>query len=73
MSIYKINTLTLSFPNGATVQQCEKIASHAQKIVLAGISEGGMATTNKYGLNVDNVTFADDHMHYVYGYNRDKT
>ena len=69
----KITTLTLSFPHGANISECDAIAQFAQDQVMAGVSEGGMATTNKYGMYVDNMTFSEDHMHYVYGHNRNQS
>lgn len=68
----KITQLTLSFPHGASVSECDNIAQRVQKIVGAGVSEGGMATTNKYGMYVDEVTFSEDSMHYVFGHARDE-
>lgn len=66
----KIVQLILSFPHGASVKDCESIVMFAQTKVSAGVSEGGMQTTNKYGLNVDDVTFSEDCMHYVFGHAR---
>lgn len=68
----KIKQLTLTFPHGANIKDCEQIVMNAEKIINAGISEGGMSTTNKYGLNVDDVTFSEDCMHYVFGHDRSK-
>lgn len=66
----QIKTLQLSFPHGASIKECDEIAQRVQKIVCAGVSEGGFATTNKYGIYVDNMTFSEDTMHYVYGHDR---
>lgn len=66
----KIKQLTLSFPHGVSVKDCEYIAQKVESIVKAGVSEGGFATTNHYGINVEDVTFSDDCMHYVYGHKR---
>lgn len=66
----KIVQLTLSFPHGTSVKDCEAIVMFAETKVKAGVSEGGMQTTNKYGLNVDDVTFSEDCMHYVFGHAR---
>lgn len=68
-----IKQLTLSFPHGASVKECDLIARKVQDIVHAGVSEGGFATTNHYGLNVDDVKFSDDSMHYVYGHSRNES
>jgi len=69
----KIHTLTLSFPHGASISECDAIAQFAQGQVMAGVSEGGMATTNKYGMYVDDMKFSENEMHYVYGYNRNQS
>ena len=66
----QIKQLTLSFPHGASVKDCEAIVQAAQKITTTGVSEGGFATTNHYGMNVDDVTFSEDCMHYVFGHKR---
>ncbi len=66
----KIIQLSLSFPHGASIKECESIVRFAENEIMAGVSEGGMQTTNKYGLNVDDVTFSEDMMHYVFGHNR---
>lgn len=67
-----ITRLILDFPHEATVRSCDKIAQLAQKIVESGVSEGGFAITNKYGIYVDDVTFSEDTMRYCYGHNRKK-
>lgn len=65
-----VRFLNLYFPHGATVRQCGHIAQNAQRIVKAGVSEGGFIPTNKYGLNVDDVTFSEDSMSYTFGHDR---
>jgi len=66
----KIKQLTLSFPHGASIRECQSIVVYAENEIMAGVSEGGMQITNKYGLNVDNVTFSEDMMHFIFGHNR---
>ena len=66
----EIKQLNLCFPHGTTIYKCEEIVRLAEKIVSAGVSEGGFATTNHYGINVEDVTFSDDCMHYVFGHDR---
>ena len=66
----EIQRLILDFPHGASLKECSEIVQKAQDILMAGVSEGGFMPTNKYGLNVDNVTFSDDTLIYVYGHNR---
>lgn len=72
MSERKIQFLSLYFPHGASVDECQDIAKKVQDIVMAGVSEGGMTPTNKYGMNVDDVTFSEDSMSYVFGHNRNQ-
>ena len=67
-----MTSLTLSFPHGASVKNCEDIVRFAENIVSAGVSEGGMQVTSKYGLNTDDVTFSENSMHYVFGHARKK-
>lgn len=66
----KIKQLILYFPHGASVRECDEIAGKAQDEICAGISSGGFLPTNKYGTNVENVTFSEDTMMYEYGHNR---
>ena len=66
----KIKQLTLLFPHGATIKQCEEISRRSQGVVMAVISEGGFSVTSHYGLNAENITFADDSMSYIYGYDK---
>lgn len=40
-----ITCLELHFPHGATQGQCDEIARRAQKLVGAGVSEGGFKMT----------------------------
>ncbi len=72
MSDKPITRLILDFPHGASVKDCDFIAQKAQSVVMAGVSEGGFATTNKYGMYVDDMKFSEDTMHYTYGHSRDK-
>lgn len=64
----EIEYLNLHFPHKITIDQAQKIAWLAEKYCDARVSEGGFMPTNKYGLNVDNVTFSEDTMLWVYGY-----
>lgn len=66
----KITSLTLYFPHGTSVFECQRIAQYAEKIVQAGVSEGGMTPTSKYGMYVDNIIFSEDSMSYIYGHDR---
>jgi len=68
----KITRLILDFPHGASAKECSDISYMAQSIVMASVSEGGFMPTNKYGLNVDDVTWSEDTMNYVFGYNRNQ-
>ena len=68
--VRKIQFLNLYFPHGASVSECDEIARKAEDIVMAGVSEGGMTPTNKYGINVDDVTFSEESMSYTFGHNR---
>lgn len=70
MSERRITTLTLSFPWGATVKECDTIAQKVQDVVMAGVSEGGFTPTTKYGINVEGCEFSEDSMLYIYGHNR---
>lgn len=72
MSERKIFQLVLDFPHGASVNDCDEIARKAQDVVMAGVSEGGFMPTNKYGLNVDDVTFSESTMNYIFGHNRNQ-
>lgn len=65
-----IKTLTLYFPHGASIKECESIVQYAENEIMAGVSEGGMATINKYGIYVEDVKFSEDSMMYVFGHNR---
>lgn len=38
----KIKALILTFPHGTSVYEAQKIAQLAEKIIGAGVSEGGM-------------------------------
>lgn len=69
----RIQFLNLYFPWCATVDECQEIAKKVEDIIMAGVSEGGMTPTNKYGLNVDDVTFSEESMSYTFGHNRNQT
>lgn len=64
-----IKSLTLSFPHGATIEQCSFIARKVEGVVGAGVSEGGMSA---FGMPFDNDEwkFSEDEMTYVYGHKR---
>jgi hypothetical protein len=75
MSDAKIRRLTLDFPHGADQKACDQIARDAQKLVGAGVSEGGfrmiympmtLEEEKRRGCE-----FAEDEMHYIYGHKRD--
>lgn len=68
----KIKTLTLHFPYGASVDECQHIAEKVQDVVMAGVSEGGMTPTTKYGINFEGCEFSEDSMLYIYGHNRNQ-
>jgi hypothetical protein len=69
-----IKSLDLVFPHGATVEQCERVARYAQRVVMASISEGGMRI--KYmPLTAEEekqrgLEFDEDAMRFTFGYTR---
>lgn len=70
MSEYKINQLVLSFPHGANAYQCSLIAQKAEKIIMAGVSEGGMLLEKGSFYKDEPMEFSEDTMHFVFGYNK---
>lgn len=57
-----IQFLTLYFPHGATVGECDYIAKRVEHVVGARVSAGGMAPKNGFE------DFSDDSMMYEYGH-----
>ena len=47
-------------------------AQGIDKIVIAGVSEGGFTPTSKYGIHAENCTFAEDAMLYICGHDRNQ-
>jgi len=65
-----IKFLNLYFPHGTSIKECEYIAQKIQDVVKAGVSEGGMQPTSKYGMYDENCKFSEEAMQYTYGYDR---
>ena len=61
-----IKILTLYFPNGASVKQCDTIARKSQGVVNSNVSSGGFCHDKHME------KFSDDSMIYEYGYIKKK-
>ena len=66
-----INKMTLVFPHGATVEQCEMIAQRITGVVRAGISEGGYELVEGSMWDDGPKKWSDDSLCFTYGHNRE--
>lgn len=66
-----VTKMTLIFPHGATVEQCEMIAQRITGVVRAGISEGGCELIEGSMWDDGPKKWSDDSLVYIYGHPRE--